>query len=136
MRCFPFLLAGAALLLATPVAAQDCIECHQQVSPGIVTDWQLSKHSDNSVDCTVCHGDEHVSMTDFTNVLIPTPDTCADCHSTQVEQFGKGKHAIAWASFNAMPTTHALPVALTQGMKGCGGCHKIGLKSEEDIAAL
>jgi len=35
-----------------------------------------------------------------------------------------------------MPTTHALPVALTDGMKGCGGCHKVGLKTEEEISAL
>jgi hydroxylamine dehydrogenase len=130
------LLIGAALLVAVPASAQECIDCHQQVTPGIVVDWQLSKHSQNAIDCTVCHGDRHVSMTDAANVLIPTPDTCADCHSTQVEQFSKGKHAFAWASLQAMPTTHAMPVALNEGMKGCGGCHKIGLKTEEEIRAL
>jgi hypothetical protein len=35
-----------------------------------------------------------------------------------------------------MPTTHALPMALGQGMKGCGGCHKLGLKHEETIKWL
>jgi len=35
-----------------------------------------------------------------------------------------------------MPTFHAMPVALREGMKGCGGCHKIGLKSEEDLETL
>ncbi|RMD88866.1 MAG: cytochrome C, partial [Calditrichaeota bacterium] len=34
------------------------------------------------------------------------------------------------------PTTHWLPMALTEGMKGCGGCHKIGLKSKEEIQQL
>ena len=34
---------------------------------------------------------------------------------------------------NAMPTTHWLPMALTEGMKGCGGCHRIGLKTEDDL---
>jgi len=131
-----FVLIGVALLFASQATAQECIECHQQVTPGIVTDWQLSKHSQNDIDCSVCHGDQHISMTDVANVLIPTPDTCADCHSTQVEQFGKGKHALAWGTLYAMPTTHALPVALTDGMKGCGGCHKVGLKTEEEISAL
>ncbi|MCY3774131.1 MAG: hypothetical protein OXG98_19175 [Gemmatimonadetes bacterium] len=37
---------------------------------------------------------------------------------------------------NAMPTTHFLPMALTEGMKGCGGCHRIGLKSEEEIETI
>lgn len=36
----------------------------------------------------------------------------------------------------AMPTTHWQPMALIEGMKGCGGCHKIGLKTEEEIQAL
>jgi hypothetical protein len=37
---------------------------------------------------------------------------------------------------NAMPTIHMQPMALTEGMKGCGSCHKIGLKSEEEIKQL
>jgi hypothetical protein len=53
-----------------------------------------------------------------------------------VEQFKSGKHAFAWAAMNAMPTTHWLPMALTEGMKGCGGCHKIGLKTDEKIREL
>jgi hypothetical protein len=47
-----------------------------------------------------------------------------------------GKHAVAWAAMEAMPTTHWLPMALREGMKGCGGCHKIGVKSEEEIRRL
>jgi hypothetical protein len=53
-----------------------------------------------------------------------------------VEQFKKGKHAFAWAAMNAMPTAHNQPMALMEGMKGCGGCHKIGLKSESDLKKL
>jgi hypothetical protein len=37
---------------------------------------------------------------------------------------------------NAMPTTHALPMELIEGQKGCGGCHKVGIKTEEEIADL
>lgn len=116
--------------------AATCIECHRQITPNIVTDWQLSKHSANDVDCSVCHGDQHTNASDFKNALIPTPETCKLCHETQVEQFSKGKHAMAWASLKAMPTFHMQPMAMTEGMKGCGGCHKIGLKSEEDIMQL
>jgi len=36
----------------------------------------------------------------------------------------------------AMPTAHWQPMALMEGMKGCGGCHKIGLKSEKDLKEL
>ncbi len=126
----------AILLVSLPSSAQQCVECHKKVTPNIVSDWQLSKHSQNGIDCAVCHGDEHTSAADVANVRIPTPDTCATCHDLQVEQFKKGKHAFGWAAMKAMPTTHWLPMALREGMKGCGGCHKVGLKTEEEIREL
>ena len=46
------------------------------------------------------------------------------------------RHALAWVSMKAMPTTHWLPMAMTEGMKGCGGCHRLGLKSEEEIRGV
>jgi hypothetical protein len=36
----------------------------------------------------------------------------------------------------AMPTLHMQPMLFTQGMKGCGGCHKIGTKTDEEIKQL
>jgi hypothetical protein len=113
-----------------------CVECHSEITPGVVADWGASKHSSRGVECSVCHGGDHTSADDVREVKIPTPDTCGMCHAERVEQFTNGKHALAWAAMNAMPTTHWIPMALTQGMKGCGGCHKIGLKTEEEIAAL
>ena len=127
---------GIMLLLAATVSGEQCAECHSNVTPNIVNDWKLSKHFENDITCSVCHGDKHTSSEDVANVNIPTPQTCAECHDTQVEQFTAGKHAAAWAALKAMPTTHMLPSALVDGMKGCGGCHKIGLKSEEQIKAL
>ncbi|HXE75476.1 MAG TPA: multiheme c-type cytochrome [Candidatus Xenobia bacterium] len=126
----------AVLLVSARSFAQQCVECHKKVTPNIVSDWQLSKHSQNEVDCAVCHGEEHTSSTDVAKVRIPTPDACARCHDLQVEQFKKGKHAFGWAAMKAMPTTHWLPMALREGMKGCGGCHKIGLKTQEEIREL
>ena len=47
------------LLFSSFLAAQNCVNCHKKITPNIVTDWQLSKHSENEVDCSVCHGDQH-----------------------------------------------------------------------------
>jgi len=124
------LLAGGGALAST------CVDCHREVTPNIVGDWQLSKHQAEDVDCSVCHGEAHQSAEDVANVEIPTPETCAQCHAERVEQFKSGKHAFAWASMNAMPTIHWQPMALIEGMKGCGGCHKLGIKSPEEIAKL
>jgi len=64
------------------------------------------------------------------------PDRCAMCHQPQGDRFKAGKHALAWSAMKAMPTAHWQPMALTEGMKGCGGCHKIGLKTEAEINRL
>ncbi len=125
-----------ACCLAVPGYAQECLECHKDVTPNIVSDWQVSKHAENSVSCSVCHGDGHMTAEDVDKVELPTPDTCADCHEDQVTQFKKGKHALAWAAMKAMPSSHAQPVALMEGMKGCGGCHKLGLKTDDEIREL
>jgi len=124
------------LLVASIALAQECVDCHKKVTPNIVSDWQLSKHSQNDVDCSVCHGDQHSSALDVAEVEIPTPQTCALCHQIRVQQFTDGKHAKAWAAMKAMPTAHWQPMALMEGMKGCGGCHKIGLKTEAEIKEL
>ena len=129
-----FVLAFAAV---PSLAAVDvCVKCHRTVTPNIVSDWELSLHQKNDVGCDACHGDGHTSAKDVDKVVTITAKTCADCHETQVEQFTKGKHALSWASYKAMPTTHALPMVLADGMKGCGGCHKLGLKTDAEIEAL
>jgi len=124
------------LFLASNAFGHECVDCHKKVTPNIVSDWQLSKHRLNDVDCSVCHGDGHRSAKDVEKVEIPTPETCANCHETRVEQFKNGKHALAWAAMKAMPTAHWQPMALMEGMKGCGGCHKLGLKTEAEIREL
>lgn len=133
----PKVLETPAVKAMAPEPQQSaCVTCHTQVTPGAVSDWKLSKHSRNGVDCSVCHGDEHKKRDDFKKAKIPTPDTCNNCHEQQVSQFKEGKHSKAWVVMKAMPTIHYQPMALTQGMKGCGGCHKIGLKSEAEIAEM
>ncbi|MGC8760586.1 MAG: multiheme c-type cytochrome [Bryobacteraceae bacterium] len=133
MRSALFLLSFVPWL---SYGADPCIDCHKQRTPNIVSDWQLSKHSQNGIACSTCHGDKHTSAADVSRVEIPTPETCRTCHPDQVEQFLKSKHAVAWAAMKAMPMAHAQPVAMMEGMKGCGGCHKIGIKSENDLAEL
>ncbi|GAB4387422.1 MAG: hypothetical protein Kow0025_00890 [Thermodesulfovibrionales bacterium] len=121
--------SGAAL-------AQDCVSCHKETTPRIVTDWGLSKHSSAGIGCASCHGDGHKSAEDVAKAGVPTPETCAQCHPARVAEYKKGKHAAGWAAMKAMPTTHWQPMALIEGQKGCGACHKIGMKSKEEIEEL
>jgi hydroxylamine dehydrogenase len=130
------LLLTAVALVTAGAFAQDCLTCHKKVTPNIVSDWQLSKHSQNDVDCATCHGQLHKTDLDFAKAAVPTPETCGTCHEERVNQFKKSKHAFAWAAMKAMPTIHWQPMAMIDGMKGCGGCHKIGLKTEAEVKDL
>jgi hydroxylamine dehydrogenase len=130
------LIISFSLLFASAVSAQVCVDCHKKITPNIVSDWLLSKHNKNKIECSECHGDQHKSAQDVTKAKIPTPDICGNCHEARMKQFKAGKHAASWAAMKAMPTAHWQPMALMEGMKGCGGCHKIGLKTEAEIKEL
>lgn len=131
-----YLLITILFVAANFTGAQTCVDCHKSVTPKAVSDWQLSKHSEAGIDCAACHGDKHNNPNNVDQAELPTYETCQTCHSKQVDQFKKGKHAMAWSAMKAMPTIHMQPMELTDGMKGCGGCHKQGIKSKEEIKRL
>jgi len=128
--------APRALRAAGADVGAKCVECHAKVTPNVVNDWKLSEHAGLGIGCDSCHGGEHLMAGDAAKAKLPTAETCGQCHADRLEQFKKGKHALAWAAMEAMPTIHYQPMAMTEGMKGCGGCHKIGLKSQEQVAEL
>jgi hydroxylamine dehydrogenase len=96
---FPALFIACSWPAVAEQAGAKCVDCHAKVTPNIVSDWKLSKHSGVEVGCDICHGDEHTSASDIAKVKIPTPETCATCHQAQVEQFKHGKHAPSAHSF-------------------------------------
>lgn len=131
-----FIIMVAIFLFAAAASAQECIDCHKKITPNVVTDWLLSKHNNKGIGCTACHGSDHTTDLDASKTKIPTAATCGVCHGKQTMQFKAGKHALGWISMKAMPTIHWQPMALIEGQKGCGGCHKIGIKSEAEIKEL
>jgi len=128
-----------ALALANPVVMaldSECVTCHEDETPGIVDQWQSGEMGQAGMDCAICPGSEHMDDTDVAEAVLPTPNTCNTCHSTQVAQYRDGKHALAWAAMQAMPAWSHLPTAVQgpEGFKGCSGCHKIGEKPAEQLA--
>jgi hydroxylamine dehydrogenase len=135
-----FLFLGITLAFlpadSTKAAGEsECITCHRDENPGLVDQWLSGKMSNAGLDCATCHGGNHVDENDVDEAIIPTPDTCASCHKTQVDQFRAGKHSLAWAAIEAMPAWSHLPDAIqsVDGYKSCSGCHKIGERSHEVI---
>ena len=123
--------AVATLLISGGAMADSCIDCHTKISPGQVQDWKVSKHSKEDVSCVDCHGDKHSTAEDYKNAQLPDEHVCAECHQDQFDSFAKGKHNFGWTSLNAIPATHWAPDELIEGGRGCGGCHNMGIKSEE-----
>ena len=68
------LIILSLFLLGNLSYAETCIECHQKLQPNIVSDWQLSKHSENDVDCATCHEQPHAE-----GLHKKFPD-CLKCH--------------------------------------------------------
>lgn len=117
-------------------AGQACITCHQTSSPGIVTDWRASRHAENSVGCIDCHGTRHLSAEDADKAGVAGPETCHACHENQVIRFKAGKHALAWQAAKNAPNFPHISRTMMEGGKGCGGCHKFGIKDETELGVF
>jgi len=135
MKSFRFLAAFAALVLlasaGAAMAGDACVDCHEKISPGQVHDWRISAHAKEGVTCSDCHGDEHHRKDDYQKATLPDEHVCGDCHEEQFDSFAKGKHNFGWTALNAIPASHFAPDELIEGGRGCGGCHNMGIKSEE-----
>jgi len=124
------LMLFVAIPVSVSAADSACVECHKKVTPNIVTDFKSGEMGKSGMDCSDCHGDGHQSATDVSMVQLPTEKTCQPCHEDQHDQYLDGKHAAGWVALTAMPKTGFQPHAYIQGLKGCGGCHKVGVRDE------
>jgi hypothetical protein len=146
MICTARRLTGlsAVLLLAAPLAGradapapeQGCVPCHEKRHPAIVSEWRRSRHGLVKVSCEACHGAEHRGADDAAQAQLPSPDTCQHCHEQKALQFKRGMHARAWASVKAIPTFHKLGVGGSSDPADCAVCHRIGLKTPAETAAI
>ncbi|SHI95561.1 doubled CXXCH domain-containing protein [Malonomonas rubra DSM 5091] len=129
------LIAAIVLLTCGASMANDtCLDCHSETSPGLVQDWQISKHAAMGIGCTNCHGEAHSTADDYKKATLPDEKVCAQCHQEQFTSFSHGKHNYGWTSLNAIPATHFAPDELIEGGRGCGGCHNMGIKTDEQKA--
>jgi hydroxylamine dehydrogenase len=126
------LLIVGLFLSSSPGAEETCVACHTRVSPGQVRDWSISAHAENDITCDMCHGEEHETPSDYHKAEMPDEHICAECHEDQFSQFTSGKHNLGWRSLNAIPATHLAPDELMEGGRGCGGCHNMGIKTEQE----
>ena len=111
-----------------PSVKSKCVDCHQRTTPGLVKDHLAGKMGKADVDCVACHGSKHTDAESFEKAQMPSVQTCGRCHRQQTKQFMTGKHALGWAAMAGMPVTAMQPKVAIEGLKGCGGCHKVGVQ--------
>ncbi|MBW7897290.1 Hydroxylamine oxidoreductase precursor [Candidatus Brocadiaceae bacterium B188] len=124
----------------------DCVKCHEEVTPGFVKDWEDSTHAKpkknprfaektqqiekligrelKEVTCSDCHGKDHKEL------RMPTPQVCGECHPQQTIEFmgeaerGRPNHIEGLAA-NVIPPWY--PEMFRRGYPaaqfGCDLCH-------------
>jgi hypothetical protein len=108
-----------------------CEECHAKITPWLVKDFNRGVMAE-TMGCADCHGEGHTGMDDAANAELPTIATCAACHEEKAAQYLAGKHAKGLLAIQVLPFSHGQPDAFVEGQKGCGGCHTLGIATQED----
>ncbi len=135
-----------------------CAQCHRQETAAIVHQYESSRHAQVGTTCLSCHqpadGQTGVDHRGFVISEAPTAKNCAQCHTTQYDQFVRSRHgAPAWAAVNGSvgltdeqiafaeeyhPGAVQRPpneLARLEGSgaieSGCMGCHKIGAPNDD-----
>jgi len=95
------------------VSNDQCLMCHKTSDPGIVADWQHSKHAKAGVGCVECHVVPKDYPTAFKNhpmqganwtvQIAVSSVTCAKCHAKEVTEYlnsGHARGAAQWLAVN------------------------------------
>jgi hypothetical protein len=126
------------------------VDCHAQVSVGIVDHWTGSTHAEKGVACVDCHQADARDIDAFSHygaqiATIVTPRDCARCHPTESAEFAASHHSKggnilasldnflaetvegARVPFNPHSPTPGRAVQAVNGMatanSGCQQCH-------------
>lgn len=110
---------------------EECLACHEGVTPGIVKDWRASRHAAPSqgkvVGCDGCHGNDHQAL------VFPGPATCGTCHETQLRavlderRYGFPSHALAME--RAVDAPHFADKPKPEVL-ACLQCHSVATKCD------
>ncbi len=147
-------------IIAVSAGSRECVKCHTEESPGIVSHWTGSTHAEKGVGCVECHQAEQgdVDGYDHKGVFIATvvtPRDCGGCHEREYQEFTASHHAKAGnilhsldnflaetvegsrVSFHPHSPTPGKTVESVNGLasaqSGCQQCHgsKVALQSTD-----
>ncbi len=147
-----FFLSTSLALLAAPAAARTaaagpgskCLPCHKQQTPGLVLQWEQSRHAKNDVGCLDCHeagrGDPDAFSHHGARVAtLVTPKDCGRCHEDPYREVDRSYHATAGLILESADAylAHAAgghPAAIAGGESCHGSKVKIDPRSPNKLA--
>ncbi|NOY43258.1 MAG: hydroxylamine oxidoreductase [Planctomycetes bacterium] len=136
--------------VSIPASSAKCVECHDNLSPGIIDHWKGSTHAMKGVGCVECHQANKKDADAFhhfgaTIATVVTPLDCSRCHPKEFKEFTHSHHAKAGnildsldnflaetvegsrTPFSPHSPTPGMEVDLVNGMasvnSGCKQCH-------------
>jgi len=111
-----------------------CIECHKELSPAFVKEWQLSSHAKKGVDCYSCHKAEKtdpdaMDHNGFMIAILVTPKDCGRCHAKEVQEMTNSHHAKAGGILNSLDNYLGEVIGGPEAVAvGCLQCHGAKVK--------
>jgi hypothetical protein len=147
-------LLSFSLFWGTVSATQECIDCHEKYTPGIVADHLNSKMTAAGIGCLDCHegvpGDPSIrEHNGFEITPLVSPKKCGECHPDELQQFKDSMHDEAgFFSLSAYGTLGDVTVegnvveaygmnyktnfARESAEEGCLDCHGTVIQVAED----
>jgi hydroxylamine dehydrogenase len=123
-----------------PISPQgkQCLQCHQNTTPGIVDQWKNSAHYRTGIDCYSCHKANEGDPATFDHygakiAVIVTPNYCNRCHKKEVAQFEASHHAKAASFIGSLDNILGEVVeGGAAAVNGCMQCHGSTVKYKGD----
>ncbi len=87
-------------IVSVPATSQECVDCHAEENPGIITHYMGSTHAERGVGCYDCHEADDAEADSYLHhgqviATVVTPMDCARCHDHEATEFAQSHHAAA-----------------------------------------
>jgi hypothetical protein len=105
------------------------VDCHKELSPSFVKEWQISSHARNGVDCYSCHkagksDPDAMEHNGYTIAILVTPKDCGRCHEKEVAEMTGSHHAMAGDILNSLDNYLGEILGGPEAVAvGCQQCH-------------
>ena len=131
------MLALAAPAMAASYTAEECLVCHTELNPGVVSQFRSGSMADAGVTCVDCHGGDHAAIAREQGSVPASACAQQGCHPDQYGEFAHkdaggaytNKHALGWTRMTAAARYAVMPPE--QRYERCERCHNIGYVSED-----